>query len=89
MVPHSSLPDARAITIKREGDALICEKFTGRNPRRFPEEYFPESETNFFNTTEDEELTFVRNDTGEVASVIECENGTFGDYARGEYKAER
>ena len=87
--PHSNVPGAWAITVKRDGDALICQKFAGRNPRRFAEEYFPESETNFFNTTEDDELTFVKNDQEEVTSVIVCENGTFGDFARTEYKVEK
>ena len=53
------------ITIKHEGDALIRQE-----PGRFPEEIFPESETVFFNNTEDLQLTFKKNSQGEVTAMI-------------------
>ena len=82
-------PGTEAITFKRDGDALIGEKFTGQKPRRLSEAYFPESETNFFNTTEDEELTFLKNGLGEVTGVIWHQNGLFGEFGRREYKVEK
>jgi len=89
MAPDARLAGTDIITIKRDGDALIGQKFIGQNPRRFDEEYFPESETDFFNTTEDEQLTFVKNDRGEVTGVIVYQNGMFGDFGRKEYKVEK
>ena len=89
MAPDAKLAGTDTITIKRDGDALIGQKFIGQNPRRFAEEYFPESETDFFNTTEDEQLTFVKNDREEVTGVIVYQNGTFGDFGRKEYKVEK
>lgn len=77
------------ITFKRDGNALIGQKFAGRKPGRFAEAYFPESETNFFNTSEDEELTFVKNDKGEVTGVIVYQNGMFGESGRKEFKLEK
>lgn len=59
-----------SLTIKRDGDALICQV-----AGRFSEEIFPESETTFFNTMENGELTFVKNDRGEVTGVIADEDG--------------
>jgi hypothetical protein len=87
--PDEKFPDAEAITFKRDGDALIGQRFTGQKPRRFGEAYFPESETNFFNTTEDEELTFLKNGRGAVTGVIWCQTGAYGENARKEYKVEK
>jgi CubicO group peptidase (beta-lactamase class C family) len=89
MAPDAKRPDTEAITFTRDGDALIGEKFAGQKPRRFGEAYFPESETNFFNTTEDEELTFLKNDRGEVTGVSWHENGAFGEFGRREYQVEK
>jgi len=89
MAPVARLGGTDTITIKRDGDALIGQKFTGQNPRRFAEEYFPESKTDFFNTTEDEQLTFVKNDRGEVTAVIVYQNGIFGEFGRKEFKLEK
>ncbi len=64
------LPGKTSLTIKRDGDALICQ-IAGR----FPEEVFPESETAFFETMENEQLIFVKNESGEVTGVIINEDG--------------
>lgn len=87
--PDEKLPDTEVITFKREGNALIGQKFAGQKPRRFAEAYFPESETNFFNTTEDEVLTFLKNDQEEITGVIWHQPGTFGESGRREYKREK
>ena len=89
MAPVAKLGGTDTITIKRDGDALIGQKFIGQKPRRFAEEYFPESETNFFNTMENEQLTFVKNDRGKVTGVIVYQNGMFGGFGRKEYKVEK
>jgi hypothetical protein len=91
---YSAAPDEKhtnteVMTFKREGNALVGQKFAGEKPRRFAEAYFPESETNFFNTSEDEELTFLKNDKGEVTGVIWHQPGTFGESGRREYKMEK
>jgi CubicO group peptidase (beta-lactamase class C family) len=69
------------MTIKRDGDALYRQV-----PGWFAQAIFPESETVFFNATEDEQLTFVKNDKGEVTGVIVEQNGTFGESGRKEFK---
>ncbi len=89
MVPDEIHPGTEAMTFIRDGDALIGQKFSGQKQRRFGEAYFPESETDFFNTTEDEELTFLKNDQGEVTGVIWHQNGTFGESGRKEFKREK
>ena len=91
---YSAAPDEKhtgteVITFKRDGNALVGQKFAGQKPRRFAEAYFPESETNFFNTTEDEELAFLKNDQGEVTGVIWHQPGTFGESGRREYQREK
>ncbi len=86
--PDEKLPGTEVMTFKRDGNALVGQKFAGPKPRRFAEAYFPESETSFFNTTEDEELTFLKNDRGKVTGVIWHQTGTFGESGRREYKRE-
>ncbi len=57
-------------TIRREGDQLV-EQITTKNKSYPAVEIYPESETNFFVTAKDpHELTFVKNDKGEVKAVI-------------------
>jgi hypothetical protein len=87
--PDEKHPGTEIITFKRDGNALVGQRFAGRKPRRFAEAYFPESETNFFNTSEDEELIFLKNDQGEVTGVIWHQTGTFGEAGRREYKVEK
>jgi hypothetical protein len=87
--PDKKSPGGEAMTFKREGNALVGQQFASQKPKRFAEAYFPESETNFFNTTEDEELTFVKNDRGNVTGVIWHQTGTFGESGRREYQREQ
>ena len=91
---YSAAPDVKhsstmAITFRHEGDEFIGQVFTGPKPIQFGEALFPESETNFFNTTEGVELTFVKNDKGEVTGVIVYQNGLFGESSRREYKVDK
>jgi CubicO group peptidase (beta-lactamase class C family) len=72
------------LTIKCDGGALFRQV-----PGWFAQAIFPESETGFFNATEDEQLTFVKNRAGEVTGLIVEENGTFGESGRREFKRER
>jgi hypothetical protein len=62
---ETNRPGKMTLTIKRNGDALISQ-VTGQ----FAEEIFPESSTTFFNAMEMAQLTFIKNDQGEVTSVI-------------------
>ncbi len=57
-------------TIRRQGDQLV-EQITTKNKSYPAVEIYPESETNFFVTAKDpHELTFVKNDKGEVTAII-------------------
>ncbi len=58
------------LTIRRHDDQLV-EQITTKNKSYPAVEIYPESETNFFVTAKDpHELTFVKNDKGEVTAVI-------------------
>jgi len=58
------------LTIRRRGDQL-WEQITVKNNRRPAAEIYPESETNFFAKAEyPGELTFEKNDQGEVTAVM-------------------
>ncbi|HEX4644354.1 MAG TPA: alpha/beta fold hydrolase [Verrucomicrobiae bacterium] len=58
------------MTIRRQGDQLV-EQITTKNKSYPAMEIYPESGTNFFVTAKDpHELTFVKNDIGEVTAVI-------------------
>jgi len=84
MAPDAKIPGHITLTIKRDGDALYRQV-----PGWFAQEIFPESDTVFFNATEDEQLTFVKNDRGEVTGMIVEQNGTFGETGRKEFKREK
>ena len=84
MAPDTNLAGTVTMTIKRDGDKLLRQV-----PGWFAQEIFPESETVFFNTTEDEQLTFVKNDRGKVTGVIVDQNGMFGESGRKEFKREK
>jgi len=84
MTPDPKLPGTVTMTIKRDGDALFRQV-----PGWFAQEIFPESETVFFNATEDEQLTFVKNSRGEVTGLIVEQTGTFGESGRKEFKLEK
>jgi CubicO group peptidase (beta-lactamase class C family) len=64
------LGSAHTLTVKRDGDALLCQAGS-----EFPVVLFPESETVFFNNMENAEVRFIRNEKGEVTGVVTTENG--------------
>jgi CubicO group peptidase (beta-lactamase class C family) len=84
MAPDPKLQGTVTMTIKRDGDALFRQV-----PGWFAQEIFPESETVFFNATEDEQLTIVKNDKREVTGLIVEQTGTFGESGRKEFKVEK
>ncbi|MCX6907038.1 MAG: serine hydrolase [Verrucomicrobia bacterium] len=57
-------------TIRRDGDRLMAQ-LTGQHAM----EIFPESETEFFYKAVDAQLTFVKNDKGEVTALILHQHG--------------
>jgi CubicO group peptidase (beta-lactamase class C family) len=84
MAPDPKFLGTVTMTVKRDGAALVRQV-----PGWFAQEIFPESDTVFFNTTEDEQLTFVKNDKGEVTGLSVDQNGTFGESGRKEFKLEK
>ena len=81
MSPDPKLTGTVTMAIRRDGNALFRQV-----PGWFAQEIFPESETVFFNATEDEQLTFVKNHKGVVTGLIVEETGTFGESGRREFK---
>jgi len=62
--PDAIMPGGLKLTITREGDHLVWrERALGIN-------FYPESKTNFFDTIGGVQLTFLKNDQGEVTAVI-------------------
>jgi CubicO group peptidase (beta-lactamase class C family) len=72
--PDTVLPSGAKLTISREGDQLVWQAW-GENATRGAIDIFPESETNFFFKHNDAQLTFIKNDNGEVTAVIHHEAG--------------
>ncbi len=70
------IPDGMKVTIQREGDQLIWQAW-GKGATRGAIDIYPESETNFFLKINpyDTQLTFIKNDQGEVTAVIHHEAG--------------
>jgi CubicO group peptidase (beta-lactamase class C family) len=84
MAPDPKLPGTVTLAIKRDGAALFRQV-----PGWFAQEIFPESATVFINATEDEQLTFVKNDKGEVTGLVVEQTGTFGESGRKEFEVEK
>jgi CubicO group peptidase (beta-lactamase class C family) len=66
--PCAAYPAGAKVTIWREGDQLMS-RASGKNALKGAMEIYPESETNFFNKPGGA-VTFVKDDKGEVRSVI-------------------
>jgi hypothetical protein len=66
---EAPFPTGGKVTIWREGDQLVCQVW-GENAIRGAFDIYPESETNFFIKLNGAQLTFIKNDKGEVTSVI-------------------
>jgi hypothetical protein len=57
------------VTIWRNGDHLVLQAF-GRSGSQGALDVYPESETNFFLKIDGAQVTFIRNDKGEVMAII-------------------
>jgi hypothetical protein len=62
-------PTGAKLSISREG-ALLVGTIRGENTLHGAFDLFPESETNFFVKVNGAQLTFIKNDKGEVTAVI-------------------
>ena len=62
--PGDALPNGLKVTIGREGDQLFWQE------GRVVINLYPESETNFFDKIAGAQLTFIKNEKGEVTAVI-------------------
>jgi hypothetical protein len=72
--PDTAYPTGMKLTIWREGDQLMGQAaIKGEHHGAY--NIYPESETNFFIKFNDAQLTFIKNDKGEVAAVIHHEAG--------------
>ena len=67
--PNAAFPAGAKITIWRDGDQLVGQAW-GQNTLQGAFDIYPESETNFFLKLNGTQLTFLKNDKGEVTSVI-------------------
>jgi CubicO group peptidase (beta-lactamase class C family)/GH35 family endo-1,4-beta-xylanase len=67
--PDAVSPTGVKLTIWREGDQLVGQAW-GKNILQGAFDIYPESETNFFLKIDGAQLTFIKNDKGEVTAVI-------------------
>jgi hypothetical protein len=58
------LPSGVIVTVTRENDRLYVQA-----PGEDPEEFFPESETDFFSLESDMQITFVKNEKGVIEKI--------------------
>jgi D-alanyl-D-alanine-carboxypeptidase/D-alanyl-D-alanine-endopeptidase len=63
MVPDNVYGTGAKVTVRREGDHLVWQAFGGAL------DLYPESETDFFFKKSDAQVTFMKNDTGEVMAI--------------------
>jgi len=66
--PDAAFPTGIKATIRREGDQLLWQ-VRGEKVVPGPFNVYPESETNFFIKVHSAQLTFIKNDKGEVTAV--------------------
>ena len=67
--PDAGFPTGNKLTIWREGDQLVGQAW-GKDAIPGAFDIYPESETNFFLKFNGAQLTFIKNDKGEVTAVI-------------------
>jgi len=67
--PNDTLPKGAKVRIWREGDQLVGQA-RGENTLKLPFNIYAESQTNFFLKINGAELTFIKNDKGEITSVM-------------------
>ena len=73
-VPDAAHPTGIKLTIWREGEQLVGQAW-GKDVLQGAADIYPESETNFFIKTDGVQLTFIKNDKGQVTAVIRHEAG--------------
>src|SRR4029434_7780917 len=69
IAPDNVLGAGTKVTIRRKGDHLVWQAFGGEALRGVLDLY-PESETNFFLKINGAQVTFIKNDQGEVIGII-------------------
>jgi hypothetical protein len=69
MVPDNIYGTGAKVTIRRKGDHLVWQAFLENGLQRALGLY-PKSETNFFRKSDGAQVTFIKNDKGEVMAVI-------------------
>jgi len=69
LAPKDPFPKGGKVTIWREGDQLVGQA-QGENTIQGAFDIYPASETNFFIKLDGAQLTFIKNDQGQVTSVI-------------------
>jgi len=67
--PNDTLPEGAKVRIWREEDQLVGQA-QGKNTLKLPFNIYAESQTNFFLKINGAELNFIKNDNGEVTSVM-------------------
>ena len=72
--PDTMLPTGVKLTIWREGDKLVLQAWGG-NVLQGRFEIYPESETSFFDKITGAQMTFNKNDKGEVTAVLHHQAG--------------
>jgi hypothetical protein len=75
--PDTAYPTGMKLTFWREGDQLVG-RASGENTLQGAFDVYPASETNFFITVDGAQLTFIKNEKGEVTTVIHRYPGTPG-----------
>ena len=66
--PNAAFPTGMKLTIWRQGDQLVGQAW-GKDVREGDFDIYPESETNFFLPVDGAQLTFIKNNKGEVTAV--------------------
>jgi hypothetical protein len=72
--PDNVFRTGAEVKIWREGEQMLLQA-TGRRVLQGAHEMLPESETNFFLPANGAELTFIKNDNGEVTGLIHHMSG--------------
>ncbi len=74
IAPDNVLFTGTKVTIRRKGDHLVWQAF-GKIPLPGASDLYPESETSFFLTKYGLQVTFIKNDKGEVTAIIHHKAG--------------
>ena len=72
--PTADLPTGMKLTIQREGDHLVGQAH-GKNVLQGLFDIYPESDTSFFIKVDGAQLTFIKNEKGEVTAVTHHQAG--------------